>query len=105
QQVATALSAGQPAPQAVQQPTDQNVAPEYDPFDPESVARYNDWRDQQQLEKLTGILDQRLSPLASQAEAQIEQQNAELLKDAVHDTETRLGEFLGDDAARERSRA
>lgn len=104
QQMATALSANAPAPPAAVQPGAENVAPEYDPFDPESIARYNDWRDQQQLEKLTGILDQRLSPLASQAEAQIEQQNQELLKDAVHDTETRLGEFLGDDAARERSR-
>jgi hypothetical protein len=82
-------------------PVEPQASPELDPFDPESVKAYQDWRDEQIL----GRIEQMVSPLAERAHAQAEQERTEILKDAVHDTEQRLGEFLGDDQARQQAQA
>jgi hypothetical protein len=84
----------QPAVQ--QQPLEEGRPPEYDPFDPQSVAAYNEWERQQTLT----AIQEMISPLATRAQQEAEQEQASLLKDAAVDVETRKGEFLGDEPSR-----
>jgi len=53
-------------------------APELDPFDPESVKAYQDWREEQ----LLGRIGEMISPLSARAEAEQAAEQDSLLKDA-----------------------
>lgn len=97
QQIAQNFQA--PAPTTTLQEDGQ--PPELDPFDPESVKAYQDWREEQ----LLGRIGEMISPLSARAQQEAETEQASLLKDAAHDVETKKGEFLGDEQAREFARS
>lgn len=69
--------------------------PELDPFDPESVKAYQDWREEQ----LLGRISELVSPLSERAQAEARAEQTNLLRDAAHDVEQRKGEFIGDEKA------
>jgi hypothetical protein len=66
------LNSAPPAAQP-EQPVEQTL-PEYDPFDPESAAAYLEAREQRQLERLAGLLDQRLGPITNEYQTRAAEQ-------------------------------